>query len=127
MHNKLLDTIKFSEDGLIPVIAQQYDSKEILMLAWMNRDAVCETLKTGCLHYFSRSRNQLWQKGEKSGQTQELVELCLDCDSDSLLALVNQRGVACHTGRRSCFFMSVTLEGFSEKRKVLVEPEQLYG
>ena len=86
MHNKLLDTIKFSEDGLIPVIAQQYDSKEILMLAWMNRDAVCETLKTGCLHYFSRSRNQLWQKGEKSGQTQELVELCLDCDSDSLLA-----------------------------------------
>jgi phosphoribosyl-AMP cyclohydrolase len=104
MSTALLEAIAFNADGLVPVVAQQFDTGEVLMLAWMNRKAVIETLATGQVCYFSRSRNRLWRKGETSGHTQRLVELRLDCDGDALLALVDQTGPACHTGRRDCFF-----------------------
>jgi len=126
MKEGLLDSIKFNENDLVPVIAQQHDTGEVLMLAWMNRDAIRETLATRSLCYFSRSRGKLWRKGEQSGHIQNLVELRLDCDRDTLLALVEQKGVACHTGRRSCFFMSVREDSVSETREVLRGPETLY-
>ncbi|MDE2165003.1 MAG: phosphoribosyl-AMP cyclohydrolase [Alphaproteobacteria bacterium] len=101
---QVLAALRFGGDGLIPAMAQQHDSGEVLMLAWMNREAVTETLKTGRVCYWSRSRKQLWRKGESSGHIQRLVELRVDCDGDALLLLVDQNGVACHTGTRSCFF-----------------------
>ncbi len=104
MTDTVLDAIRFDAQGLVPAIAQQFDTGEVLMVAWMNRAAVAETLATGHVCYFSRSRDALWRKGETSGQTQHLVELRLDCDGDALLLLVDQTGVACHTGRRSCFY-----------------------
>ena len=102
--NPILDAIAFNEAGLVPAIAQQHDTGEVLMLAWMNRDSIIETLATGRVCYFSRSRDALWRKGETSGNTQRLVELRVDCDGDTLLLLVDQTGPACHTGARSCFF-----------------------
>ena len=126
MNEGLLDCIRFDENDLVPVITQQHDSGEVLMLAWMNMDAIRETLATRSLCYFSRSRGKLWRKGEQSGHVQSLVELRLDCDSDTLLALVEQKGVACHTGRRSCFFLSVREDSVTEIREVLKAPETLY-
>jgi phosphoribosyl-AMP cyclohydrolase len=118
--------IQFDAQGLVPAIAQQHDSGEVLMMAWMNRDAVAETLATGRVCYWSRSRQSLWRKGESSGQTQHLIDFRVDCDGDTLLLLVDQKGVACHTGRRNCFFTSVR-DGKSEIiAPVLVSPEQLY-
>lgn len=105
--SQLLAALRFGSDGLIPAVAQQHDSGEVLMLAWMNRDAVTETLKTGRVCYWSRSRKQLWRKGESSGHVQRLVELRVDCDGDALLVRVDQSGAACHTGTRSCFFRAV--------------------
>jgi phosphoribosyl-AMP cyclohydrolase len=98
-----LAALIFDRDGLIPAVAQQHDSGETLMLAWMNRESVAETLKTGRVCYWSRSRRKLWRKGESSGHVQRLVELRVDCDGDALLLLVDQTGPACHTGTRSCF------------------------
>ena len=123
----LLDKIAFNADGLVPVIAQQHDTGEVLMMAWMNREAVAETLDTGRVCYFSRSRAALWRKGETSGQVQHLIELRLDCDGDTLLALVDQTGVACHTGRRNCFFTAIDTDGAREIAPVLVSPDTLYG
>ncbi len=123
----LLEKIAFNADGLVPVIAQQHDTGEVLMMAWMNRDAIAETLDTRRLCYYSRSRAALWRKGESSGQVQNLIELRLDCDGDTLLALVDQTGVACHTGRRSCFFTAIDADGAREIAPVLVSPETLYG
>ena len=100
----IVAALRFDAEGLIPAITQQHDTGQVLMLAWMNRDAVAETLKTGRVCYWSRSRKQLWRKGESSGHVQRLVELRVDCDGDALLVLVDQSGVACHTGTRSCFF-----------------------
>lgn len=105
--DQILSQIKFDERGLVPAIAQAHDTGEVLMLAWMNRDAVRETLETGRVCYWSRSRQQLWRKGETSGHVQKLIELRLDCDGDTLLALVEQTGVACHTGRQNCFFTAL--------------------
>ncbi len=99
----ILAAIAFDADGLAPAIAQQHDTGEVLMLAWMNRESVAETLATGRVCYFSRSRGRLWRKGETSGQVQHLRELRLDCDGDTLLLLVDQTGVACHTGRTKLF------------------------
>jgi phosphoribosyl-AMP cyclohydrolase len=115
----LLFGLKFNDDGLIPAIAQQHDTGEVLMMAWMNRDAVAETLLTGRVCYYSRSRQRLWRKGESSGQEQALRELRWDCDADTLLMLVDQKGVACHTGRRSCFFNAVR----DGEITVIIEPE----
>ena len=122
-----LDRIRFGPDGLVAAIAQQHDTGEVLMLAWMNRDAVVETLATRRVCYFSRSRNALWRKGETSGQVQHLRELRVDCDGDTLLLLVDQEGVACHTGRRSCFYRAARDENLVEIAEPLVSPETLYG
>lgn len=100
-------TLKFDAAGLIPCIAQDHGSGEVLMLAWMNAASVARTLETGKVTYWSRSRGAFWVKGETSGHHQQLVELRLDCDRDCLLALVEQEGPACHTGRRSCFYTAV--------------------
>ena len=124
----LEEALDFDSQGLIPAIARQHDSGEILMVAWMNREALAETLATERVCYWSRSRGSLWRKGEQSGQTQRLIELRLDCDGDVLLLLVDQKGVACHTGRRSCFYRRLTPEGaLEETEPVLVDPDDLYG
>ena len=122
-----LDAIAFGPDGLVPAIAQQHDTGEVLMLAWMNREAVAETLATGRVCYWSRSRRSLWRKGETSGQIQRLVELRLDCDGDTVLLLVEQEGVACHTGRRSCFFRAWRDGALTTIAEPLVDPDALYG
>ncbi len=124
----LLDAITFDANGLVPVIAQAQGSGEILMMAWMNRDAVAETLATGRVCYWSRSRKSLWRKGETSGQVQQLIELRLDCDGDCLLAVVEQEGVACHTGRRSCFFNKANPEtgAWDVTSEPLISPQDLY-
>jgi phosphoribosyl-AMP cyclohydrolase len=103
----VLKALKFDERGLVAAVAQQHDSGEVLMLAWMDREAVIKTLETGQVHYHSRSRNALWRKGETSGHTQTLVEFRIDCDGDAVLVRIDQTGVACHTGRRSCFFTAL--------------------
>ena len=122
----MLDAIKFDANGLVPAIAQQYDTGEVLMMAWMNRDALQETLATGRVCYWSRSRGNLWRKGETSGQVQRLVEMRVDCDNDCLLLLVDQTGVACHTGRRSCFFTAIRGGERKVIADVLMAPEKLY-
>ncbi len=121
-----LADLRFDADGLIPVIAQQHDSGEVLMLAWMNREAIAETLSTGRVCYWSRSRKRLWRKGETSGQWQRLVELRVDCDQDALLLKVDQSGVACHTGRRACFFNRVVDGRIEIVEPVIVDPATLY-
>ena len=123
----LSEALDFAQDGLIPAIAQQHDSGEVLMLAWMNREALAETLATGQVCYWSRSRARLWRKGESSGQAQRLVELRIDCDGDTLLLRVEQTGVACHTGRRSCFYRALDDRRLNEIMAVEVDPEELYG
>lgn len=100
-------TLRFGADGLIPAIAQDAGTGEVLMFAWMNAESVARTLDTGRVTYWSRSRSAFWAKGETSGHTQELVEMRIDCDRDCLLVSVRQTGPACHTGRRSCFYTAV--------------------
>ena len=99
-----LSAVKFNDDGLVPVIAQSHASGAVLMLAWMNRQTLEETLSTGHVTYWSRSRAKVWRKGETSGNVQRLVEAWIDCDGDTLLLKVDQLGPACHTGAPSCFF-----------------------
>jgi phosphoribosyl-AMP cyclohydrolase len=100
-----LDAISWNEQGLVPVIAQEVGSKDILMMAWMNRDALLATLRLGEAVYWTRSRQKLWHKGEESGHTQKVKEIRLDCDGDTIVLLVDQKdGIACHTGEHSCFF-----------------------
>ncbi|RMT86663.1 hypothetical protein ALP39_03150 [Pseudomonas marginalis pv. marginalis] len=103
----VLDALAWNSDGLIAAIAQQHGSGAVLMLAWMNRQALSETLATGQVCYWSRSRQQLWRKGESSGHWQQLVEARLDCDGDAVLLIVNQLGPACHTGRPTCFYNAI--------------------
>lgn len=107
----LLDSVRFDAAGLVPAIAQSHATGEVLMMAWMSREALAETLATGRVCYWSRSRRSLWRKGETSGNVQRLVALRLDCDGDCILMLVEQTGPACHTGRRSCFFNAVGSDG----------------
>ena len=102
--DEVLDYIRFNVDGLIPAIAQQHDTGEVLMMAWMNAKSLKETLRTGRVCYWSRSRQSYWRKGEESGNVQMLKELTLDCDGDAILMQVEQQGPACHTNRRSCFY-----------------------
>lgn len=123
----VLAAIRFDANGLVPAIAQQHDSGEVLMMAWMNSDSVRETLATGRVCYYSRSRKALWRKGETSGQTQHLKDLRVDCDGDTLLLLVHQVGVACHTGRRNCFFLAVRDGALVEIAQPQVSPDSLYG
>ena len=122
----LVFDLKFNDDGLIPAIAQQHDSGEVLMMAWMNREAITETLSSGRVCYYSRSRQKLWRKGESSGQEQVLREFRWDCDADTILMLVDQKGVACHTGRRNCFFNAVRDGEVSIISDRKVDPKELY-
>jgi phosphoribosyl-AMP cyclohydrolase len=121
-----LAEIKFGADDLLPAIVQQHDTGEILMMAWMNRDAVRASLTEGRACYWSRSRARLWRKGETSGQVQYLRELRLDCDGDAVLLLVDQQGVACHTGRRSCFFRAWREGTWMVIAEPEIDPESLY-
>jgi phosphoribosyl-AMP cyclohydrolase len=123
----VLSALRFDEHGLVAAVAQQHDTGELLMLAWMNEEAVRATLRAGQVHYWSRSRNKLWRKGESSGQVQRLVEVRVDCDGDALLLLVDQHGVACHTGRRSCFFRALRGGQLVEIAAPVVTPGELYG
>jgi phosphoribosyl-AMP cyclohydrolase len=128
MQENLFEIIKFDEKGLIPAIAQDYQTGEILMMAWMNKTALELTIKTNFAHYFSRSRNQLWKKGETSKQTQEVQEILLDCDGDCLVLKVKQNGVACHTGTKSCFFRTVVDSNqLKINQKALISTKELYG
>ena len=124
---RALDQIEFGADGLVAAIAQQHDGGEVLMVAWMNREAVRLSLAEGRVWYWSRSRQALWRKGETSGQVQRLVELRLDCDGDAVLLLVDQHGVACHTGRRSCFFRAWRDGSWATIAEPQIAPEKLYG
>ena len=102
-----MDNLKWDDAGLIPAIVQDADTRQVLMMAWMNRDSLRRTIDTGQTHFWSRSRQELWHKGATSGNTQQVVEIWVDCDADALLVLVNPAGPACHTGAVSCFFRKV--------------------
>lgn len=104
---QLISKVAFDERGLVPVIAQSAASGEVLMMAWMNKEALELTLRTGDVHYWSRSRQSLWRKGETSGHVQKLKEFFVDCDGDTLLLKVDQTGPACHTGNKTCFFSKI--------------------
>lgn len=116
--NEAIESLKFNSDGLIPAIAQQHDSGEVLMMAWMNKASIVETLKTGQVCYWSRSRQSYWRKGESSGHLQKLVSMHADCDGDTLLLKVDQLGAACHTNRRNCFYIQIG----SEKAEITADP-----
>lgn len=122
-----LNEIPWNQDGLIPAIAQQHDTGEVLMMAWMNRESLEETVQTGRVCYWSRSRQQLWRKGESSGQVQVLKELRFDCDGDTALLKVDQTGPACHTGRRDCFYNKVEGDRMVIDKEPLIDPSELYG
>ena len=107
----LVAELRFDADGLVPAIAQQHDTGEVLMVAWMNEAAIRETLRTGRVCYWSRSRGKLWRKGETSGNTQTVERILIDCDQDTLLLKVTQKGPACHTDRKSCFYREVSRDG----------------
>ena len=124
--NRLLNELSFDANGLIPAIAQQFDSGEVLMMAWMNKEAVKATLTENRGVYWSRSRNSLWRKGEDSGQIQQLKEFRWDCDRDTILLLVDQTGVACHTGRRNCFYFAIRGDEVTTISDVIIDPGSLY-
>ncbi|MDH5488961.1 MAG: phosphoribosyl-AMP cyclohydrolase [Rhodospirillaceae bacterium] len=122
----IIDVINFNDQGLVAAIAQQLGSGEILMMAWMNAEAIRETLSSGMVCYYSRSRNKLWRKGETSGQTQKLVDFRWDCDGDTILLVVEQTGVACHTGRKNCFFNALRDGKITTIADVVTDPKKLY-
>jgi phosphoribosyl-AMP cyclohydrolase len=123
-----IDTVKWSPDGLVPVIAQDAASGKVLTLAWMNRDALARTEQTREAHYWSRSRRALWRKGEASGHVQKVREIRLDCDNDAILLVVEQTGgIACHTGRETCFFQRLDDGGWVSVEPVRKDPEAIYG
>ena len=124
--NTLLSDLSFDANGLIPAIAQQFDSGEVLMMAWMNKEAIKATLMENRGIYWSRSRNSLWRKGESSGQIQRLKEFRWDCDRDTILLLVDQTGVACHTGRRNCFYFAIREDEVTTISDVIIDPDSLY-
>lgn len=111
-------------NGLVPVIVQDSGTKDVLMLAYANDEALRLTRETGYAHYYSRSRDKLWKKGEESGHLQKIVEILIDCDEDTLLYLVEQTGVACHTGHKSCFYREINGKEISD---VLIDPDEVYS
>ncbi len=123
--DSMIAAIAFDAQGLVPAIAQQHDSGEVLMMAYMDRAAVVETMRTGRVCYWSRSRQAPWRKGDTSGHIQTLVDFRVDCDGDTLLVLVDQTGVACHTGRHNCFFRAIRQGALEEIAPVLVDMEKL--
>ncbi|MCP4328161.1 MAG: phosphoribosyl-AMP cyclohydrolase [Alphaproteobacteria bacterium] len=123
----VIDALSFDDRGLIPAIAQQHDTGEVMMLAWMSRESIAETIRTGRACYWSRSRRRLWRKGENSGQIQSLKEFRYDCDGDTILLLVDQVGVACHTGRRNCFFNALRGGRIETIAEIVVDPADMYN
>ncbi|KQT41074.1 MULTISPECIES: phosphoribosyl-AMP cyclohydrolase [unclassified Methylophilus] len=122
-----LDQVAWTDDGLVPVIAQEQSSGKILMFAWMNREALQLTRETGQAVYFSRSRNKLWHKGEESGHTQIVHDIRLDCDNDVVLLTVEQQGgIACHTGRHNCFFQQLQGDDWVTVEPVIKDPKVIY-
>jgi phosphoribosyl-AMP cyclohydrolase len=127
MHSDWVERVKWNADGLVPVITQEAASGVVLMLAWMNRDALRATLASGNAVYWSRSRSRLWRKGEESGHVQKVQEMRLDCDEDALLLRVEQLGgIACHTGRQHCFFRRYEDGDWVETEPVLKDPKEIY-
>lgn len=127
MSNSWLEEIRWTEDGLCPVIAQQADTGKILMFAWMNRESLALTIAEGYAVYWSRSRNRLWRKGEESGHRQKVLGLFLDCDEDVILLKIEQEGgIACHTGRESCFYRTLLNEQWVAVDPVLKDPDEIY-
>ena len=123
-----LDKIQFNDKGLVPVVTQDFSSNEILMMAWMNKEALSLTVKTKKAVYFSRSREKLWFKGEESGNTQQIIEIFTDCDQDVILLKVNQKGgIACHTGRANCFFNKLENDKWISISEVIKDPKEIYG
>lgn len=122
-----IDTLKFDPHGLIPAIVQDHENGDVLMMAFMNRLAVQKTIETGLCHYWSRSRNKLWLKGETSGHTQAVRAVYYDCDADCLLVKVDQKTAACHTGHRSCFYSKVEAEGVRDTGEVVFEESEVYS
>ena len=124
---KWLNEVKWDEQGLVPVIAQDAATGEVLMFAWMNREALEKTAATGQAIYWSRSRRKLWHKGEESGHFQKVLEIRTDCDNDVVLLKIEQvGGIACHTGRRSCFFNKLEKNGWQDVEPVLKDPKEIY-
>ena len=124
-----LDTIEWNAQGLIPVITQEASTRDVLTLAWINREALAKTVECGEAVYWSRSRQKLWHKGEESGHIQKIVDIRMDCDNDALIYLVEQKGLACHTGRQSCFYQQLQKSGDIEWKAVdpvLKDPSEIY-
>jgi phosphoribosyl-AMP cyclohydrolase len=127
MDTAWVETLKYDANGLIPALIQDYKDGEILMVAWMNKASLLDTLKTGKTHFWSRSRQKYWMKGEESGNVQNVKQTFYDCDNDVLLFKVEQVGeAACHTGHRSCFYMEVTPEGLKDTGKMVFDPAKVY-
>lgn len=123
-----LDSVKWNDQGLAPAIAQEVESGKVLMVAWMNREALAKTASNGRAVYWSRSRQKLWEKGEESGHTQEVQEIRLDCDNDVILLQVKQiGGISCHTGRHNCFFQKLQGQEWVTVDPVLKAEEEIYG
>ena len=123
-----VDKIQFNEKGLVPVITQDFVTSEILMMAWMNKEALSLSIKTQKAVYFSRSRQKLWFKGEESGHTQQIIEIYTDCDQDVIMLKVNQKGgIACHTGRANCFFNKLENNEWISIAEVIKDPKEIYG
>lgn len=122
-----VDEIKFDEHGLVPAVVQDAKTKEVLMVAYMNREAVEKTLRTKKAHFYSRSRKKLWLKGESSGHIQKVKRMALDCDGDCLMVAVEQVGGACHTGYRTCFFRRLENRAWKETGRKLFDPAKVYG
>ncbi len=122
-----LDEIQWTEDGLVPVIAQQHDSSRVVMFAWMNRESLQLTVAEGYATYWSRSRQRLWRKGEESGHRQKIIDIQLDCDADVILIKIDQEGgIACHTGRESCFYRHLVDGEWQSAEPVLKDPKSIY-
>ncbi|MDD5250100.1 MAG: phosphoribosyl-AMP cyclohydrolase [Rhodocyclaceae bacterium] len=127
MSNRWLNEVKWDEQGLVPAIAQDAQTGEVLMFAWMNREALEKTAESGQAVYWSRSRRKLWHKGEESGHFQKVLEMRTDCDKDVVLLKIEQvGGIACHTGRRSCFFNQLDAEAWRDVEPVLKDPREIY-
>ncbi len=124
---KAVDSVKFDKKGLVPAITQDFETGDVLMMAYMNREALEKTLESGNVHYYSRSRNKLWMKGETSGHSQTVKELFIDCDGDTILIKVEQEVAACHTGHYSCFFRKIEDDRLVEISDKVFNEENVYG
>ncbi len=128
MDERVLDTLKYDAQGLIPAIVQDADTGEVLMMAYMNKQSLADSIRTGKTHFWSRSRRKYWMKGESSGHTQDIQEIRIDCDADTILIRARQKGAACHNGYRSCFYRMLEQDGpWKTVGERLFDPEQVYG